>query len=236
VLLLKDNVMAEIDEDLAAALKQARRMPMYFAFVTKGMGQGKLMVFKKPLPASKVAAAKKALGKGMVFRGRCFGEESRLVFELAKKPPATLAKQLKSIISLEAGLTLRVEARMAADLVEEEDEEAGEAPAAEEPPAAEPAAESGSAVGGGATASAGSAPPAVPKPSGDLELKVAVTKRLAALVDRYKQAVAQHNADAAHMEALFASFKHDLSAQDYVQAAKVLDELEPLVGFLSNNS
>jgi hypothetical protein len=220
--LLKDKLMAEMDDELTAALKQARRMPMYFALVSKGMGQGKLMVFKKPLPASKVAAAKKALGKGTVFRGRCFGEESRLVFELAKKPPATLAKQLKSIISRETGLTLRVETRMAADLVEEEDEAVDETPTVEEPPAAEPP-------------ECQAPQPPGPMPSGDVELKVAVTKRLAALVDRYKQAVAQHSADAAHIEALFASFKGDLSAQDYVQAAKVLDELERLVGFLSNN-
>jgi hypothetical protein len=204
----KDKAMAEIDAKLLAALKLARRMPMNFAFVAKGPNQGKLLVSKKRLTASEVAAARKAAGGGKVFRGRCFGEDNKLIFELPKEPPTTLHKQLRNIITHAAGLILRVEARLAAELVAEDDDD-------EAVPPTQPA------------------PSAGPKTSGNIELKAAVSKRLAALVDGYRNAIAQKGPEAAHLGELFASFKRLVAAQDYAQAAKVLDELERLVRVLA---
>ena len=54
---------------------------------------------------------------GTVFRGRCLGEEGKLVFETAKEPPLTLGKQLKTIIKESAGLIRNVETRVAADFL-----------------------------------------------------------------------------------------------------------------------
>jgi hypothetical protein len=112
--------MAVADAALAGALRQAQKTPMCFAFVAQGSSDGKLLVAKKPIPAPEVAEAKKTVGGGQVFRGRCVGEEGKLVFEVGKEPPATLAKGLKTVITRDAGLTLHVEVRVAPDLAEEE--------------------------------------------------------------------------------------------------------------------
>ena len=180
---------------------------MNFAFVAKGPNQGKLLVSKKRLTASEVAA-RKAAGGGKVFRGRCFGEDNKLVFELPKEPPTTLHKQLRNIITHAAGLILRVEARLAADLVAEDDDD-------EAVPPTQPAhqgraeAERKHRPQGGSDQAFGSPGRWVPerrRPEGP---------------------------EAAHLGELFASFKRLVAAQDYVKAAKVLDELEPLVRVLS---
>jgi hypothetical protein len=116
--------MAEINTALAGALKQARKAPMHFAYVAKG-AEGKLLVARKKIAAKEIAEARKEAGGGTVFRGRCVGEEGKLVFEVPKEPPGTLAKQLKSTITRDAGLTLQVETRVVADLEEEaEDQDA----------------------------------------------------------------------------------------------------------------
>jgi hypothetical protein len=214
--------MAEIDGKLAAALKQARKTPMNFAFVAKASG-GKLVLSKKRLTAAEVSETKKAAGGGTVFRGRCVGEEGKLVFELAKEPPATLSKQLKTVVTKDGGLTLKVEARKAPDLVEESDEEAPTGSSAPSGPAAPP-------PGQGAPA------PTAPKPAKDMKLKEAVTKRLSDMVGPYKEALAQKGPEAAHLQTLFATLKEHLNSGDDVQAAKVLDQLEPLVAFLAKKT
>jgi hypothetical protein len=95
----------KVNAELAGALKQPRRMPMRFAFVVKSPTEGKLLVDKKPVPAKEVAEAKKETGGGLVYCGRCLGEEGKLVFEVPKELAASLAKQLQSIITHDAGLT-----------------------------------------------------------------------------------------------------------------------------------
>ncbi len=219
--------MADIDDKLAAVLKEARRVPMNFAFVAKGASQGKLVVSKKPIPATAESAAKKEVGGGTVFRGRCIGEDGKLIFETAKEPPSSLAKQLKTIITRDAGLTLKVETRAAADLVDTGDG------GAEGTPDGQP----DQVVGGGtagppaAAAQASAGAPAPPT----TDLKATVTKRLAALVGPYKEAVAQKGGDVAHMQELFTSFKGLVAKHDYEQASKALDELEPLVAQLNTD-
>ena len=113
--------MPEKDPVLAQALKHARTAPMHFVFVAKGTKEGKLLVAKKSITAKEVADAKKEVGGGVVFRGRCVGDGGNLVFELPKAPPTTLKQQLKTFIHREAGLALPVDVRVAADLREEEE-------------------------------------------------------------------------------------------------------------------
>jgi len=68
----------KVDTKLAASLKQARQAPQRFAFVAKGAAEGKLLLGKKPVPAPAVAEARKEVGGGLVFRGRCLGEDGNL--------------------------------------------------------------------------------------------------------------------------------------------------------------
>src|SRR5690242_17303880 len=122
--------MAEIDTELAAALRQAKKLTMYFAFVAKSASDGVLLVKKKKVPLKEINEAKKATGGKKVFTGRCIAGDGTLIFELPKEPPSTLAKQLKTTIKQDAGMMLAVETRVAADL--EDDEEQGSETAAEE--------------------------------------------------------------------------------------------------------
>jgi hypothetical protein len=71
------------------------------------------------------------------------------------------------------------------------------------------------------------APSAGPEPAAVTQEEV--TKRLAALSGPFKEATAQKGPEVERMKALMASFKDFITNKDYQQAAKVLDELEPLV-------
>jgi hypothetical protein len=191
---------ADANQQLTEALKQAKRGPMRFAFVIKGPAEGKLLVARKTIPAKEIAEAKKELGGGKVYRGRCEGEMGALVCEVAQEPPATLAKQVKALITRDAGpLFKAVEFRVVADLTEAEE---GEAPPE------------------------GVLPPSTHPPAAD---KAAVLKRLSALAGPYQAAVTAQGPDVARMQSLFGAVKGLLGNQNFAQAGKVLDELEPLV-------
>src|SRR5262249_5164437 len=105
--------------------------PMQFAFLGKGTG-GKLLAAKKLAPKV-IAETKKAEG-GTLFKGRLFGDDGQLVFEVAKEPPATLAKQLKTTITRDAALMMQVEIRGGAYQEEEEEDP----PPAPPPPVSAP--------------------------------------------------------------------------------------------------
>jgi hypothetical protein len=119
--------MPEIDTELAAALKQARKVPQRFVFVSKGANEGMLLLARKSVPTKEVSEARKKVGGGIIYRGRCGGDDGKLVFEVPKEPPATLANQLRNLIRRDAGLTLPVEVRVASDLADEEVEAQTEA-------------------------------------------------------------------------------------------------------------
>ena len=51
------------DPKLAAALRQAKQTPMFFAFVAKGTTEGVLMVGKMKIPAKEINAANEVLSK-----------------------------------------------------------------------------------------------------------------------------------------------------------------------------
>jgi hypothetical protein len=207
--------MVEKDVALTAAVKLARRMPMFFVFIVKSMTHGKLLISKRKLTGGAVMAARKAAGGGKIFRGRCMGEEGKLVFELPKEPPRTLGKQLRNLIARETGLFLRVVARVAADLVADQDEQEAE----DDHDATVPADTR-------ATGAAAARTPPGPAAAGSPPLRDAVRKRLAALVDSFKEVIAKHGPEGARLRELYTSLRDFLGAQDYEQAAKVLDEME----------
>ncbi len=106
--------MAEdIDKDLITALRLAKTTPMFFAFVAKGASDGKLLMSRRKVSTGEIAEAKKEVGGGTIFTGRCVGESGELVFETPKAPPSSLAKQLKAVIRRDAGMTVKVDTRQA---------------------------------------------------------------------------------------------------------------------------
>src|ERR1700692_3383050 len=122
-----DSPMAGVDAKLADSLKHAKTTPMSFVFVAKG-NEGKLLVDKKKVSPKDADAAKKACGGGIIYKGRCQGEEAKMVFHVGIEVPPNLAALTKKIIKQDAGLMLDVEYRFAADLAAEESQ-AEESPA-----------------------------------------------------------------------------------------------------------
>src|SRR5262245_26270205 len=196
--------MSKIDQDLVAALKRAKTKPMtepmYFALVLKAPGEGTLIVNKNPVKPAAIAEAKKDLGGGQIFKGRCAGDKSgQLVFETAKVPPAYLAKTLKSVIIRDAGLTLKVDAHKAADLSDDDDSTA-------DPTTATPKADDKAAK------------------------KEALLKRLKALTPAITRALATKGPNADAVRTQLAKVKSLIDGDDLDAAAKALDELEKLLG------
>jgi hypothetical protein len=116
------------DEELAASLKRAKTAkadsPFKFVFVMKGGTDGGLLVSKQKIPPSDIAAVKKSTGGSAVLKGVCFGEDGKLVFEIAKDPAATMAPALKKVIQREANLVYQIVCRKGTN--PELAEEAGE--------------------------------------------------------------------------------------------------------------
>jgi len=198
--------MSGIDTNLASKLKQAMSKPMSFAFVAKG-SEGKLIVDRKKVSAKEIADARKEIGGGTIFKGRCVGEDGKLVFEVTKEPPGSLAAQLKKVIKTNAGLVLNVDFRVNASAESEEEEaEAAEEPSADQaPPPAPPVPSTGVAAAGGAKA----------------------IKRLNGLSAEIKTALA--GPDGAQVRKLVGNLNDLLKKKDFDQVDKVLDELEALV-------
>ncbi len=115
----------EIDEELVNGLKQAKSRRMYFALVLKGGADGALLISKQKVPPADIAQAKKKSGGSAVIQGACFGEDGKIIFEVAKMPGATWAAAVRTIAKRDAGLTIQAEFRQGndPDLLEE-----GEAP------------------------------------------------------------------------------------------------------------
>jgi peptidoglycan hydrolase-like protein with peptidoglycan-binding domain len=135
--------MAEVDAGLATALKAAKSKKMFFAFIPKGGGDGKLIVSKAKIPAKEIAEAKKALGGGNAVTGKCFGAIGEMVFLVAKEAPATMEAAVKKVAKRDSGLAVIPTFQVAGDA--DADEEGGSAP---------------SAAAAGAAPSAGATPPA----------------------------------------------------------------------------
>jgi hypothetical protein len=191
-----------INEELAVALKLAKTRAMNFAFVTKGTNEGTLIVSRKPITLPMVAQARKELGGGRIFKGRCKIDDGQFVFETAKEPPPTLAKTLKAVIRRDTLLTLRVQARKAPDLADDEDQDGTDASAT-----------------------------APDKAAHDKEVRdnKTIHDRLAALAGPIKAATAQNSPEAKQVHTLLAAIKVLTDKSDYADAAKALAMLEKLL-------
>jgi hypothetical protein len=206
-----------IDKDLANALKVARGgKPMQFAFLPKG-NEGKLLVGRK-IPPKEIADTKKETGATAVFKGRCVGEEGTLVFYVLKEPPGTLLGQLKKRLKDDAGATFPIDIRVRADAEAEPVE--GESVGTAEPAPNPASSQSPSAATAPGQAAAGTPPASV-------ALKAAVMKRLNTLSLAIKEAL--KGPQAARVQPLFVAVGGHIKKEEYLQADKRLDELEPLL-------
>jgi hypothetical protein len=98
--------MAEnLDSELATNIKAAKTKRMHFAFVAKGGGDGALVLAKGKVPPALITVAKKKSGGTQVIQGACFGEDGKIVFEMAHEPPATMEAALKKVIQRDAGIS-----------------------------------------------------------------------------------------------------------------------------------
>lgn len=105
----------DIDSELAANIKIAKTKRMHFAFAAKGSSDGALVLAKSKVPPALITDAKKKSGGTQVIKGACFGEEGKLVFEMAKEPPTTLAAALKKVIQRDAAVTIPCICRIGTD-------------------------------------------------------------------------------------------------------------------------
>jgi peptidoglycan hydrolase-like protein with peptidoglycan-binding domain len=127
------------DAELAGALKAAKAKPMYFAFIPKGAGDGKLIVSKTKISPKLIAEAKKAMG-GAPVTGKCSGPPAAMIFQVSKAAPGTLVGAIKKVAQRDAGFPIIAEFQVAAD-ADADEADADEAPAAAAAaPAAAPAA------------------------------------------------------------------------------------------------
>ncbi len=203
--------MAKDQAHLVAALKQVRNTPMSFVFVAKG-NEGRLLLDKKKVAPKDAADARKELGGGTVFKGRCQMEEGVLVFEVPKEPPGNLAALIKKIIKSDAGMSMNIDIRVNPQLLESEP---GDVPSEEGAPQ------------GTVPPPAPPPPPSTAPPGPDPGLAAAVMKRLNAMTGDIKAALAGPNKAA--VQTRFVAVGGLIKNQDYVQANKILDELEGLV-------
>jgi hypothetical protein len=116
--------MATIDPKLVKSLSAARNSRLSFALLVKG-SDGKLFVDRSRIGTAEIAAAKKEIGGGTLYQGKCQGEEngSVLVFEVASKPPDNLDDPTKKIIKKSTGLSFKaIVFRVNANVESEPDE------------------------------------------------------------------------------------------------------------------
>ncbi len=202
--------MSRIDRDLAGALKQAMKKSMHFALVISAPGEGTLIVSKNPIQPKAIAEAKEDMGGGQVVKGRCTGDkDGRLVFETAKEPPPTLTKTLKAVISRDAGLTLKVDARKCADLVDDEEPTAANANAPAQAAPKDPAAEA--------------------QEKQDAQYKEMVSKALQALASDINQARISRTAGALAIRTQLAKVQDLVERKSLVQAAQATVVLIELI-------
>jgi hypothetical protein len=199
------------EANLTMAIKQAKSKKMFFAFVPKG-SEGKLLVSKTKIPPKEIADAKKEIGGGAPVTGKCFGDGSGMVFQVAKQAAPTLAPALKKVVKRDTGLTIDPDVRQAGNDAEPENDADDDVQDIDQE--AESAEEDADAGEFQAKAAAD---------------KAAIMKRLTALVGTYKEAVANNGPNAQRLQALLATVKTCLGKQQFAQASEGLDKLEELL-------
>jgi hypothetical protein len=203
---IRRTAMPVDQAQLSTALKQAKTIPMRFAFVAKG-AEGRLLVEKKKVPAKEVANAKKECGGGTIFAGRCLFEDGTMVFEVPVEPPGTLENLIKKIIKSDAAQTMHVIVRVNPALASEEEDEQHETAV----PASEDAVPS---------------PPPPPEHDGS-----AVMKRLSAMSPDIKNAM--NGPNKARVQSLFLALNGQIKGKDFAQADSTLDELAEAIATAS---
>ena len=81
-----------------------------FAFVGQ-QGHGALLVALGPIPIGAIHAAVKKVGIKTTYRGYCFGEASKLIFEVNRQPAQWLAKAIQDEIRTGGGHAVKVVCR-----------------------------------------------------------------------------------------------------------------------------
>jgi hypothetical protein len=110
----KDDKVGK-DLELLAALKRAKTRRMQFVLVAKGTTGGKLMLGKVRVKPALVSEARKEFRGGRLFRGECFFESGRYIFEFPKAPPAILGMLVKRLVKDRTGLSIKPVCRVAAE-------------------------------------------------------------------------------------------------------------------------
>ena len=95
-------------EDLATALRQARKKPRHFAIVAKGATVVALLASKKPYRAGKLRQVRRETGGKQIIQGICQGDGgASLVFKVVGEPPKVKKSQLREFISEVTGLMVK---------------------------------------------------------------------------------------------------------------------------------
>jgi hypothetical protein len=97
-----------INAKLAGLLRQVKEDPVSFAFVPKGNDDGALLLSMTTVPPNQIEEAKAALGVHTVIRGQCTGGENTLNLVPEHAATATLAAQIKKVITRDTGLHFNV--------------------------------------------------------------------------------------------------------------------------------
>lgn len=131
------------DEELRAALGQARKKSRNFCLIAKGSTAVKLLVSKKGIKSSDVQKAKAESKGNIVVEGVCLGEGTEMVFSVVGEEPSIKALTIKELIAEQTGLTLKARFQTVNELpkVEDDENEGAENENAEANPAAEAPAE-----------------------------------------------------------------------------------------------
>jgi len=97
-----------VDEELKAAVKNAKSKRSYFAYIQKSASDGTLLVGKSKIPDKEITAAKKKNGGSTTLKGACFGEGERFVFEMGKEPQdkEKLEDALNKVVKRDGGTSI----------------------------------------------------------------------------------------------------------------------------------
>lgn len=126
--------MAEVDEELASNLRDARKKPRHFAIIESGSTVLKVIVSKKKISSAVLTQAKKEVSGKSVTQGVVKPSEEGISF-LVTEAPSTTGSKLKQFLQENAGMNLQLKIEVVATLDEIADAEAEQPEAAPAAPA-----------------------------------------------------------------------------------------------------
>jgi hypothetical protein len=108
---LDDDELAKAEEEreeLADALREARRKPRQFAIFIKGADVVAMIAQRKPLRAAALRKARRDSGGKQIVQGVCEkGDGGGLVFKVAGDVPKVKKSKLREFISQATGLMIK---------------------------------------------------------------------------------------------------------------------------------